>query len=207
MHAISPRIASVAIWSLIALAPLGGAAGCHVGASSDSPGDSTGESPSVDAAGGGGGGGDQIDAAGGGGASGDLPTECANITTDVADTGYHPVRYDFDQGSHGCISTSCHDGSSAGPAYTIAGALYDQRAMGGEPLAGAKVYVKDADGKVVEMTTAMNGFFYSTEAVNGTLSTVATGCPDLTPMLGFANGNCNVSQCHGENTKAYLGAP
>jgi len=206
VHAISPRIAAVAIWSFIALAPLG-AAGCHVGASSDSPGDSTGDSPSVDASGGGGGGADQIDGGGGGGASGDLPTECATIATDVTDTGHHPERYDFDQGSHGCISTGCHDGSSAGPPYTIAGALYDQRSNGGKPLAGAKVYVKDADGKVVEMTTAKNGFFYSQEAVNGTLTALASGCPTFTPMLGPANGNCNLGQCHGENIKVYLGAP
>ncbi|HTE54736.1 MAG TPA: hypothetical protein VK698_27970 [Kofleriaceae bacterium] len=198
----------VAIWSLVALAPLGGSA-CHVGTADDGG----SEAASPDAGGGDDGAddgaGDVDAAAGGDGTTEGSADECTDLSTAVEEDGYHEARFDFEAtGSPGCISANCHDGSSAGGTYTVAGALYDQRASGGDPLAGATIYVTDSTGKFVKMTTAQNGFFWTDEPMTPPFKTAATGCPQLLPMISQSvNGNCNISFCHGEAVKIYLAPP
>lgn len=193
MHVPPARIA-ITVWFLVAL-PFH--AGCHVGSAPESGSDDDGPTP--DAAGGGDG--EEVDGGGGGGA----PTECENQLADVADTGHHPEGYDFQQGNKGCITANCHDGSSAGPTYTVAGSVYTKQVAEGDPVAGVFIYVTDANDKVVKMTTAQNGFFYTTEPVVPPFATFVSGCPQLLPMIGFADGNCNRAGCHATNYKIYHG--
>jgi hypothetical protein len=185
------------VWSLLALAPFA-FTGCHVG-SADDTGDG---SSSPDASGGGDG--DGTDAASNG-----PPTGCVDFATENLPDGHHPERYEFQAASPGCISVSCHGepAGAAAPQFTVAGSLYSQRAQGGNPVAGAHVFVIDANNKVIDMITASNGFFYTQEAVAQPLTTFATGCPDRLEMASPANGNCSFGQCHGENYKAYLASP
>lgn len=201
MHEISARIAILSVWSLVALAPLGGA-GCHVGSAEETP---SGDSP--DAASGGGDDGEGVDAGDDGGEV--APTECTTLEAVVTDDGHHPKAYDYTTGgSKGCITAGCHDGQTpTAPLYTIAGAVYDGLGVSGEPIAGAHVYVTDSAQKVVHMVTARNGFFYTSEPVTPPLITHASGCPDRMPMATPATGNCNGSGCHGPNFKIYLGSP
>jgi hypothetical protein len=191
VHATRARIAFACVWSLLALAPI---AGCHVGSADGTETDG----PSPDAASGGDDDGAEVDASAG------APTVCTDIVSNVTDTGHHPRTYDFQQGAPGCISPSCHDGSSAGPTYTVAGAVYTKQVLDGEPVAGSHIYVTDKNGVVVEMTTAQNGFFYTTEPLTPPFVTFVSGCPLRIPMAGPADGNCNRAGCHGANYKIYL---
>lgn len=127
---------------------------------------------------------------------------CDDIELNVQETGHHPERYDFDNGNAGCLG-QCHNGT-LGESYTIGGALYDRRTAGGDPISGAYIYVIDADGKVVEMMTAQNGFFWSNEPITPPVRTYASGCPDSIPMEASTTGNCNLGACHGEDNKIYL---
>lgn len=120
-------------------------------------------------------------------------------------TGHHAVRYDYAAGGGngaGCLG-QCHNGT-LGPKWTAAGALYNRRISGGDPVAGAYVYVIDATGKVIKMTTAQNGFFWTNQPLQEPIRAYATACPDSMPMIANATGNCDQAACHGETNKIYL---
>ncbi len=119
-------------------------------------------------------------------------------------SGHHPVRYDQGTGA-GCLG-QCHQGT-LGPKFTVGGTLFDRRTAGGDPIAGAKIYVIDNAGKVVEMITATNGNFWTDEPLSPPIRTYATACPDSIPMIDVTTGNCNQGNCHGENEKIYLPGP
>jgi len=127
---------------------------------------------------------------------------CDDVELAVAETGHHNERYDYQNGNAGCLG-QCHNGVLGEP-YTVAGALYDRRTAGGDPLPGAYIYVIDANGKVVKMKTAQNGFFWSNAALVPPIRTYASGCPDSIPMEANTTGNCNAGNCHGEDNKIYL---
>lgn len=212
----TPSSLAVLLWSLVALAPLGGAA-CHVGeaadddvaADGDDDGDdgSTGPDASPDD-----GSGDDVtdDGADDGGDDGGAidVTACRDLVTTGLPDGHHPDRFDYNDGEEkGCISAGCHDGSGGplAPTYTAGGALYGDL-TGGRPIGGATVYLSDGDGKVLALTTAENGFFWTTEPLTAPVKTAITaGCPDdPSPMLGAAPGNCNGGGgCHNQSRQIY----
>lgn len=194
MHAVSGRlrIAGSALLACAFALSLG-SAGCHVGASNPPGDDESGpdgspSSPSIDAAATGGGDG------------------CTDLDTNVTETGTHPTGYDFDQGGQGCLGGLCHQaGGVQGPAWTIAGSVFNQLQTGGSPVAGAHVFIKDSGGREIELITATNGSFWTNEALSPPFSTSVSGCPDLQKMVAFsANGNCNQGGCHVETYKIFL---
>jgi hypothetical protein len=135
---------------------------------------------------------------------------CDDVQLNVLESGHHAIRYDYQNGSQGCLG-NCHNGTGVGgPLFTAAGAIYDRRTddgnggPAGNPVAGAYVYVIDADGKVVPMLSAQNGFFWTSEPLRNPLRTYASGCPDSIPMVANATGNCNAGACHGEDNKIYV---
>jgi hypothetical protein len=165
---------------------------CQVG-ESDPPIGGDGSVPGADASGGG---------ADGGGTGDCIPIE-QNVTID----GVHKARYDYLQGSAGCLGNTCHNGQR-GPVLTVAGAIYDQLASGGSPIAGRHIVVTDTNGRSVTMMSAPNGFFWTKEPLTPPYRTYATGCPDRIEMVALTtNGNCNGGgACHIESNKIYLPA-
>ena len=130
---------------------------------------------------------------------------CTDQTQNIQETGHHPVRYDQSESGGngaGCLG-QCHDGI-LGEKYTAAGAVYDRRTAGGNPVAGAHIYVIDADGKVVEMISAQNGMFWTSEDLEPPIRSYASACPDSIGMIANASGNCNGPGCHTEIEKIYV---
>jgi hypothetical protein len=136
----------------------------------------------------------------------DATPACDDIEPLVDQTGHHEPEYDRTSGGNqGCMGL-CHkaEDSLGGPVFTAAGSLWDRRNEGGNPIAGAYVYVIDADGKLVPMMTAANGFFWTGESLQMPIRTYASGCPDAIPMEANTTGNCNAGSCHGPNEKIFL---
>jgi hypothetical protein len=105
-----------------------------------------------------------------------------------------------DSGHHNpgtsCLSAGCHH-AGGGPAFTVAGTLYD-RAIGGAPVGGATVVVVDGDGKRLALRSAANGNFWTSEAVQMPLLLRASQCPQDNPMISLStDGDCNRGGCHG----------
>jgi hypothetical protein len=96
----------------------------------------------------------------------------------------------------------CHDGM-AGPDWTVAGTLYT-KAIGGVPIAGATITVKDANGKIVKMVSAQNGNFWTAAILEFPVTTWASECPDLIMMEAKTGGGCNANNCHDNNFRVYL---
>jgi hypothetical protein len=135
----------------------------------------------------------------------DATPVCEDITLNVAETGHHVATYDFDNGGLGCLGGSCHNGSGLGETYTAAGSVWNRRIAGGDPVAGAYVYVIDANGKVVRMITAQNGFFWTDEELAAPIRTYASGCPESNAMEANTTGNCNANgTCHTEGNKIFV---
>ncbi len=100
-----------------------------------------------------------------------------------------------DKGPHhdGDTCMGCHGGSIP-PTLGLAGTLYSDKA-GTAPVAGATIHILDADGKSVELVTALNGNFWTEEPVTLPLTTWASTCPTSTAMPTLANSvDCN--SCH-----------
>ena len=135
----------------------------------------------------------------------DATPACTNAELTVAETGHHQPRYDkTDNGGAGCMGGSCHNGNGIGETYTAAGSLWDRRTSGGNPIAGAYIYIIDGNGKVVELMTAQNGFFWTDDELAAPIRTYASGCPSALAMEDDTSGNCNSAACHHENAKIYL---
>jgi hypothetical protein len=126
---------------------------------------------------------------------------CAQINATPPDGHHNPGM--------GCMSAAgCHNqglglGNGA-PAFSYAGTLY--KADKTTPFGGATIVVKlgTAEKSVV---TATNGNFWLVPGVAGldppdnanTATTKASGCPDVTPMIGAltqGGGDCNKGGCH-----------
>lgn len=135
----------------------------------------------------------------------DATPACLDQTQNIQETGHHAARYDYSAqggGGAGCLG-QCHDGV-LGEKYTAAGAVYNRRTAGGDPVAGAHIFVIDADGKVVEMISAQNGFFWTDDELTPPIRTYASACPDSMGMVANASGNCNSAGCHHEAAKIYV---
>jgi hypothetical protein len=134
----------------------------------------------------------------------DATPACTDAVLEVAETGHHAARYDYSNGGGaGCLG-QCHNGNGLGETYTAAGALYNRRTTGGDPIQGAYIYIIAGDGKVVELMTAQNGFFWTDDELAPPLRTYASGCPSALAMEDDTSGNCNQGACHHEDNKIYL---
>jgi hypothetical protein len=135
----------------------------------------------------------------------DATPACIDAELAVAETGHHQPRYDrTDNGGAGCMGGSCHNGIGLGETYTAAGSLWNRRTAGGDPIEGAYIYIIDGNGKVVELMTAQNGFFWTDEELMAPIRTYASGCPSVLGMEDDTTGNCNSAACHSEDNKIYL---
>ena len=139
----------------------------------------------------------------------DATPACTDAVPQVAETGHHTEDYDTtNNGGNGCMGGNCHNGSGVGEQYTAAGSLWSRRTAGGSPIAGAYVYIIGGDGKVIELMTAQNGFFWTDEEIAPPLRTYASGCPSSLGMEDDTSGNCNtgVGGCHSLGNRIYLPA-
>ena len=139
-------------------------------------------------------------------AAADATPACVDAELTVAETGHHAERYDYTNGGGaGCLG-QCHNGNGLGEQYTAAGALYNRRTAGGDPIQGAYIYIIGGDGKVIELMTAQNGFFWTDDEIVPPLRTYASGCPSVLGMEDDTSGNCNgaAGGCHTEDNKIYL---
>ena len=102
----------------------------------------------------------------------------------TTDDGYH-----FEGQS--CLG--CHNGS-VGPEFGVGGTLYAD-AEGTIPVAGAAIHILDADGAIIELTSSLNGNFWTPDPVASPFTVWASSCPDLSPMPYLSgSGDCN--SCH-----------
>jgi hypothetical protein len=119
---------------------------------------------------------------------------------DAGDEECAPPVANLPNGNHnaGLACLSCHNGAGPAPRWTVAGTLYADR-NGGTPLAGATIRVRDNAGLELELVTAANGNFYTSQAVQFPVTVSASKCPDTRPMTGKPQvGDCN--SCHTANS-------
>ncbi len=176
-----------------------GSAGLLVAACAVDSGNGPPPAPAADAAA-------DLPDSGGGGVTADATPACVDAVPQVAETGHHVEDYDTTNGGGaGCLG-QCHNGNGLGEQYTAAGSLWNRRTEGGDPIQGAYIYVIGGDGKVVELMTAQNGFFWTDEPLAAPLRTYASGCPSSLGMEDDTSGNCNtgVGGCHSLGNRIYL---
>jgi hypothetical protein len=99
-------------------------------------------------------------------------------------------------GGTGCLTAGCHR-AGGGPAFTVAGTMYDT-SRSGSPIGGATVVIIDGDGNRFDLITAANGNFYTSEPVVFPLLAKASLCPSDNKMVSLSQtGDCNSQGCHG----------
>jgi hypothetical protein len=98
----------------------------------------------------------------------------------------------------------CHNNLSAALKWTVAGTLYTD-AAGTAPVGGATIRVRGTGG-AVQIVTATNGNFFTTQAVTlptAAASVDASKCPALAQMqAAVTTGSCN--SCHGAGFRIHL---
>lgn len=118
-------------------------------------------------------------------------------------------------GGDGCLG-SCHNGQgptvNVGHKLTIAGRVYNRRTIPNAAyVAGAHIFVIDANGQVLDLVTDTEGKFWYDGEVAFPIKTYASGCPDSIPMVDpSATGNCQEGSggvCHDASNKIYLTSP
>ena len=96
----------------------------------------------------------------------------------------------------GCLTAGCHRNGS-GPAFTVAGTVYDS-SRSGLPVGGATIVITDGNGQRFDLTSASNGNFYTNQPVVFPLLVKASLCPMDNKMVSLSqSGDCNVGACHG----------
>ncbi|HWM86385.1 MAG TPA: carboxypeptidase-like regulatory domain-containing protein [Kofleriaceae bacterium] len=145
-----------------------------------------------------------------GGSDAGGPVDCDDLDPQAAmRTGNHADDYDYDLGGNGCMGGLCHK-NGMGPTWTVAGTLVDGIG-GGEPIAGAHIYLVDGGGREYHLTTGRNGQFWTNQPVSFPVTTYATLCPDRKQMtITATSGNCNGSSggvCHPSSNRIYLTVP
>jgi hypothetical protein len=147
------------------------------------------EAPDAGTAVGGGGGG-----GGGGGVDAGATTSmfpCKNLGT-ANGNGHHNAGQDCMQG--------CHNHG-----FTLSGTLYG--AAGTTALAGGTITVTDSAGKTLNLVTAQNGNFYTSQAIAFPITVYASACPTSMPMtasIANGNGGCNKSGCHANGAQGHI---
>jgi hypothetical protein len=113
------------------------------------------------------------------------PSACRNAVQ-TADSGHHNAGAN-------CNVSGCH-GGGGGPVWTVAGTLYSS-AAGGTPMTGATITVIDAKGATHDLVSALNGNFYTGQAIPLPAKVFASSCPTIATMTSSISlGSCN--SCH-----------
>jgi hypothetical protein len=114
------------------------------------------------------------------------PSLCRN-QVQTADSGHHNAGAN-------CGVSGCHGGGGGGPVWTVSGTLYAS-AAGATALAGATITVVDANGATHDIVSALNGNFYTGEAIPLPATVFASSCPNISKMTASISlGSCN--SCH-----------
>lgn len=130
--------------------------------------------------------------------------ETGEVDRTVADAGAEvacdPQGAAAGAGHHnpGTPCLSCHTAGGTGPAFTLAGTVFDGLA-GDAPMAGISVRLRDADGTELSLTTSENGNFWTSQALTFPVTTSTSNCPNTHPMLSpvqQSGGDCNSAGCH-----------
>jgi hypothetical protein len=90
---------------------------------------------------------------------------------------------------------TCH-GQNASPSFTLAGTLYTN-STGNTAYRGATITITDSNNQTIELVTALNGNFYTTQAIAFPVLVMASSCPDAVKMnvaVAATGRACN--SCH-----------
>jgi hypothetical protein len=118
------------------------------------------------------------------------PATC--IPSGTAGSGHHNPGMD-------CMS--CH-ASVPGFQWTVAGTLFGA-VSGGTAVSGATIEITDASGAKIDLVTADNGNFFTTQPVVFPLHVRASRCPaDISMSSAVDQGSCN--SCHGSAFRIHL---
>jgi hypothetical protein len=123
---------------------------------------------------------------------------CRNAEGTTLDGHHHPGL--------DCMAGNCHGpgGSGEAPAFTLAGTIYKQ-AAGTDPLPYASITIVDAMGTKLDITTTLNGNFYTSQTLVAPLKVHASKCPDLVPMVAQVQfGSCNACHTAGKDGPIHL---
>ncbi len=130
--------------------------------------------------------------------------------TDPLEVACDPLVADVGDGEHNagdaCLNSACHGLGGEGPRFTLGGTIFATLG-GGAAVAGATVHLIDGQGTEVTLTTAPNGNFWSTASLTFPLTTYASLCPDVEPMVGpisAGNADCNSGGCHDADNRIHL---
>lgn len=111
------------------------------------------------------------------------PMSCADPVA-TSDDGHH---------FEGMACLGCHTGSTA-PEFTLGGTLYADP-DGTTALDGLNISLVDDSGAQIDLISALNGNFYSTDPIVFPVTAFVSACPDVVPMpILLAVGDCN--SCH-----------
>jgi hypothetical protein len=115
-----------------------------------------------------------------------------------------PAAVTVPSGNHNagqnCLQAACHAVGGDGPTWTVAGTLYTD-AAGNAPNVGGYITIRDALGVELNLAAAQNGNFYTTQPVTYPVTTWASKCPNVRPMLAqSATGDCNAAGCHSQGS-------
>jgi hypothetical protein len=115
------------------------------------------------------------------------PVMCKNAQNTV-DDGHHNAGLN-------CMAGSCHGGGVGdAPPFTVGGTLWAD-AGGTIPVKYGIISIVDADGVKLDLVTALNGNFYTSQVVKYPIRVYASKCPSLQQMVSTVQyGACN--QCH-----------
>lgn len=150
-------------------------------------------------------GGGNGDASGGGGSTDAAPTGSDGGSGNGGACDQPSSSLPFGNHNAGLACLGCHTGSGAAPRWTVAGTLYSA-AQNGTPVPGATITITDANNVTVRLVTAMNGNFYTGQALAMPLRVQASKCPDTRRMTGTPmTGDCN--SCHQAATTGRIHLP
>lgn len=80
--------------------------------------------------------------------------------------------------------------------FTLAGTLYTN-STGNSPYRGATITVTDSNNQTFELVTALNGNFYTSQAIAFPVLVIASSCPDAVKMtLAVAATGRACNSCH-----------
>ncbi len=128
--------------------------------------------------------------------AGDPAPTCDDAVT-VTDNGHH---------NPGQPCMQCHKAGGTGPQFTLGGTLYDGL-NSTTAIDGATLRIVNASGTEVALHSALNGNFYTTQALAFPLTVSGSKCPDIKPMytpVSEASADCNAAGCHDSTFRIHL---
>ena len=93
-----------------------------------------------------------------------------------------------------CMAGNCHGPAGSAPRFTLAGTLY-AGPTGIAIVKGGVITIQDANGVKLDLISAANGNFYTSQQLALPVTVYASECPALQPMVSsVTDTSCNA--CH-----------